>query len=327
MLSKEIEEYVINNFNTDKSFQDKIFGLYREYTKLYVSNFENFKNSPKSFWEFFVTYSDFLLRNTSGITEEYLFRNGLAMKRMLEGQISSKLVDEEQRSFVTMVEKIAPKRKSKILDVGPGVVAYSSILFGQDKHNVSAMDKYFWLSDESLSKLKVNAISRYLTQDASIDDYDIVVGKLPCSAIDTIVYLCKKYNKPYFIETCDCEMPTMEYFYKKWNIHKTIPIKKQPNCTQGNSGKFCSLEEPVVIGKDDWISWERMLPELDNDIGFYGSYVFNVGSKKDVCKIIAKNINRLKKSREDYKGGTVFSISVANSNNKWFKAEDEKEID
>lgn len=273
-----------------------------------------------------MTYSDFLLR-TIGTDEQQLFKYGNATKRLLQGQICSEITSAEQQCFVDIVDKIAPKRKAKILDVGPGVVAHSSILLGQDKYNVRAMDKYFWLSDKCLEKLNVDAVSKYLTKDIPVDDYDMVVGRLPCSAIDTIVYLCSKYNKPYFIKTCDCEIPPLDYFYKKWNIDKSLPIKKQPEWVESVSGKFCSLETPVVVSSDDWFSWEKLLPELDKDICFCESYAYNVGSKCDIPKLIKKISAKKNKEITRLREKTVMNVSVANSNKKWFVANDEKEKD
>lgn len=53
MLSRELENYILNNFNAEKSFQDKLLGLYKEFTKENINNFEDFKKSPERFWDFF----------------------------------------------------------------------------------------------------------------------------------------------------------------------------------------------------------------------------------------------------------------------------------
>ena len=95
-----------------------------------------------------------------------------------------------------------------LLDVGCGRVApLSSINLAENTRLVSAMDKHL-LSPTTLAKLGVNPIYGYFDQKTDVENYDFVTGRTPCGAIQSIVENCSSNNKPYFIETCDCQLPS-----------------------------------------------------------------------------------------------------------------------
>ena len=53
-----------------------------------------------------------------------------------------------------------------------------------------------------------------MSLESDISDYDIVVGRAPCTAIVPIVTLCKEANKPYIILLCDCDLkPELRTLY------------------------------------------------------------------------------------------------------------------
>ena len=206
---------------------------------------------------------------------------------MLESKVASKYIYTEQSKYAEIVKNLSPSKNSRILDVGTGTVPFSSILLGRDMPNISAMDEYFWFSDESLKNMNVTALKEYFTPKTPIDNYDMIVGRAPCTAIDSIVYLCSKYKKPYFIETCECNVPSLDYFYRKWGISKSSPAK-QPEWQEAMSSNFKWIVEDIDVDELDWMmGWQKTLPELDKNINFYGSYAYNVGeSSENVEKLI-----------------------------------------
>jgi len=310
-MNKELQIYIENNFRQKgQSFRDDLYDLFVEFTKTEVESFEDFKNLPDKFGKFIVSYADFIRNYSGDITEEKLIKAAFLVRKMINNQINDRIRNLDQRAFVDLVEDTVGNKNKHILDVGPGVIPYSSILLGQDFDSVDAMDKNFWISNEALQKLNVTAHSEYLTRNTSVDDFDIIVGRMPCSAIDTIVYLCAKYGKKYFIKTCDCEMPSPDDFYKKWGIAK--PFKD-------------------IISKEDnkinWFGWSTMLPELDKDICFCGDYAFNVGNNIECRNLIEKGYKKEENMDiRPYNNVVTFS-TVDCSRAKWHTINDEKEMD
>ena len=282
----ELEDYVKNNFCvTDNLLLNHLVELYSVYSTYYIKDFNDFKLSSKKFADFLRENIDFLI-DISHTSSKKMNKCCRLAEKLLEGKIANENVHKEQAQYVEIVKQLAPSRDSHILDVGPGNVPYSSILMGQTFAEVSAMDKEFWLSKDSLKSMNVNAIDGLMTKNTSVDAYDMVVGRFPCSAIDYIVYLCNKNKKPYFIETCDCEMPMLDYFYKKWGINKKVNEIRGSTCTETKVGVFdCVVNN---ANKEEWkIGWEKPLKELDKDICFSGRYAYNVGiDNYEVDKII-----------------------------------------
>jgi len=327
-VNKTIENYFINSFNGEDYLYDHLLKLFSIYSSMYVKNFEEFQNSPNTFFKFLMENIDLIKKHYKTLEEKDIIRCFERIKELLGYQIFKRYKHDEQSTFSNIVSNIANNNKNKhVLDVGAGSVPYSSILLGQSIDTVSSMDRYFWLGDECLKNLNVNPISQYFNRETNIDDYDMVVGRFPCSAIDSIVYLCKKYNKKYFIETCDCEMPSPDYFYKKWGIVRNNKNKTQSvNCVQSQSGKFCTLvtiKEPAR----EWFGWSTMLPDIDKDIKSYNSYIYNVGeSSGDIERLIKKYKKTIE--YEDVispQQTKIFSMSkvINKSISNWFVANDE----
>lgn len=132
---------------------------------------------------------------------------------------SSKLTAQQQEYIYIVNKLISNPQSAHLLDVGAGMVApMSSILFAQKVGRVSSMDKHM-LSTETLRKLGVEGIYGYFDSKTSVDQYDMVAGRMPCQAIDSIVEVCSKANTPYFIRTCDCELRDPDN--KNW--HQILP--------------------------------------------------------------------------------------------------------
>lgn len=282
----KLYEYIKNNLkNENVGLRDKLLELYRLYSMTEIENFKDFKESPKNF-------SSFLSENTD-MLEEYssedlasLIMGFVEIKKTLNGQINSLYIHRTQKCFTDIIKDLMNKKSYRVLDVGSGVVGYSSILLGQTFDKVDLMEDYLWPSDECFKKLNVNTHREYFNKNTNIMDFDVVVGRLPCSAIDSIVYLCKKYNKKYFIEMCSCKIPSLNEFYNRWLINggeSSLPKK------WNESGRFSSVGDRLNSSKD-MQSWNKMLPEIDENIRFSGNYAFNIGeSKKDIEMVIASH--------------------------------------
>lgn len=165
-----------------------------------------------------------------------------------------------QKEFVEIVSELSPSKKSShILDVGAGIIPYSSILFGEQFEHASTMDKRFYLTPETLENMNVTPYDQYFDATTPVDNFDIVVGKAPCSAIEHIVRNCAAAGKPYFIELCDCNIPN---------------------------------KKPYIA---DWYGWQNVLPEIDEYVQFYTAettFAFNLGDTNadQVKKVIDKYI-------------------------------------
>ncbi len=113
-----------------------------------------------------------------------------------------------QETFAKEVEELVGRDKSvKILEVGSGEIPFSSIILGNDGYDVTTMDDFF-VSPECLAHFNVKSFRQLFNDTTRVKDYDIVVGRRPCSAIESIVASCKRDNIPYFMKLCGCKSPT-----------------------------------------------------------------------------------------------------------------------
>lgn len=309
-MNKELQTYIANNFGQNgQNLRDDLYDLFVEFTKTQVNCFDDLRDLPEKYGKFVVSYSDYLRSFCENVSEDKLIKAAFLVRKIINNQINDRIRILEQRAFVDLVEDAVGDKHKHVLDVGPGIIPYSSIFLGQDFDNVDAMDKNFWLSEGALKILNVNAHSKCLTKDTNVEDFDIIVGRMPCSAIDTIVYLCSKYGKKYFIETCDCEMPSPDVFYKRWGLER--PFENIINSEN----------------KIEWFGWSTMLPELDKDIAFCGDFAFNVGNNNECKKIIENNYHKQKKE-ESQESKSVIEFSTVNcSQVEWKIVDDEKEMD
>ena len=160
--------------------------------------------------------------------------------------------------FSNIVDTVSPAKHSSILDVGAGKYPYSSILLAEKNYPITSIDRSFFLSNKCLEKMKVNVINAYFDNKTSVDNFDFVVGRFPCTAIEHIVDRCYKSNKPYFIQLCSCNAP---------------------------------ITEPKP--RFSWQRWQSMLSTIDPNIQFYHNYAFNVdATTAQIIDIIRQLRNR-----------------------------------
>ena len=167
--------------------------------------------------------------------------------------LNARSVPVEQ--FANIVDILTPAKHSSIFDVGSGKYPYSSIMLAEKNNIVTSIDRSFYLSNKSLERMKVKVVNAYFDDTTSVGNYDFVVGRFPCSAIEHIVGNCKKSNKPYFIQLCPCNAPVLE-----------------------NKTKFF------------WQRWQALLSSLDPNIQFFHNYAFNIDATPQQVESVIKQI-------------------------------------
>ena len=202
MVNTTLVDYIVQYFGVNNSsFEKSFFDLFKEYSRTMIKTYEDFDNSSNLFWDFFSNHIDLIAKQMPNMSKGKILSRGKTLNSILasNGKV-------EHQNFVDTVTNATGRRDIHVLDVGPGSVPTSSIMMGREFDKVSAMDRSFRLSNESLNSLNVNPIEEYMNRDTDVRNYDMVVGCMPCSAIDVMVYLCAKYKKPYVIKTCACEL-------------------------------------------------------------------------------------------------------------------------
>lgn len=258
-----ISPELIDRFNKNSflpSKENPIIELYSNYSSLEIDDYNRIIDATKEFF-------DFLTNSNIYQTDKFFAFAIHHAKKVITRMVSRFSYENSGQKFANTVHNLSPTKpeNAHILDVGPGIVPYSSLALATSTKKVSAMDDFFLFSNQSLQAMNVNAIEEYFDQNTNIDDYDFVVGSCPCTAIPYIVQKCKNQNKPYFLMLCDCA-----------TYSKKIPI----------------LNEFAELGK---YTWSSILPEIDPKITIFDDYAFNLGSNPDLVKRIILNSNNAKK--------------------------------
>ena len=259
MLNKTCEEFLKEYFSThpvEKSGNNDLIAHYKLFSAFDIKDLRDLSGSPNRYATFLNDNIHLIKTGKSiaiGELPKIIEQARITLNRRLSSAMTKPVSD-----FSHIVADVSPnKKESHVLDVGSGNVPYSSILLGKQFESVSTMDSEFLLSNAALDRMNVNAIDKFFTSSTNVKQYDIVVGKAPCSAIENIVRQCASEGKPYFIELCDCALPTKNY----------------------------------VAG---WSGWQDILPEIDEYVKFYTAgttFAFNLdASEEQVKKVIDKHI-------------------------------------
>lgn len=235
-LTKLFLHYYLSRCSLDKN-QFDVDSLLKEYFKREIKSLDDVRNSGFEFFTFIKNHENKILRKTASSFDFYKEAKHLAQG--VDFATNPKFI-KHNRLFVNLTKEFMSSKNTKLLDVGAGVIPFSSILFAKEYEYVSAMDK-FALTIEFLESLDVHGIEEYFTSNTDISNYDLIVGRNPCSAIPHIVENCAKNNKPYIIELCECELPDINPF-------------------TGKSVK----------------GWDEILPYVDNKIRFYNDFAYNI---------------------------------------------------
>lgn len=215
---------------------DKLFDIY---TKLEVYTIEDLIRDHSDFHSFIKDHMDFFIleEGDENIISKCAFDKLRDFKLIANKYYGSYRLHQEE--FVSAIKKLVGGDKSaKILEVGSGGVPYSSILLGMDGYNIYSMDN-FNISEKCLERFNVKSYRQLFNAKTSVKDYDIVVGRRPCSAIEHIVTNCSRDNVDYYLRLCSCNAP---------------------------GGVF--------------ESWKTVLSELDSNIRYKHSYVYNFNASK-----------------------------------------------
>ena len=266
-----LQDYILSDSFANSTIVEGLFGLYKMFTALEVKSVEDLKNSPQEFNKFLLR-NVHLLMDSSGQTREKVLSNIEFAFDSINTRIRCAMTPYVA-DYASIVKELFPSQKDMhILDVGSGSIPYSAFLEGETFAHVSTMDYEFYLPNETMQTLNVNGIKNLFKAHTKVNQYDAVVGKQPCSAIEHMVKNCKKENKPYLIQLCDCCLP--------------------------DKGKHI----------DEWYGWQDVLPSIDPNVKFYEDYAFNVdATEAQVKKIIDKYAPKEEVEYEDVISPKVFA--------------------
>lgn len=239
-MQKECREFLENYIHSSYSGRKSraFYQLFKLYSAYEVHRQEDITPAIDEFFDFLTTCDDVPMLKRDTLTPLQLASvKTKNLHRYLESPITP-----AQLGYSKIIQKIAPKgTKTSFLDVGAGLHPKSSLYLVGKFKKVSAIDKEFLLSVESLTGMNIHPIEGTFSTETDISGYDLVGGRFPCSAIEAIVTKCTKEKKPYFIQLCDCSLP------------------KNPD----------PIKYPV------W-TWAQILAPIDPNIRFYGSCAYNV---------------------------------------------------
>ncbi len=185
---------------------DRLFDIY---TAVEITTLQDLYKDHNDFRTFIVDNMEFF--NNEDKDDRRLISSVAFLKLRCFRIITNKFFRthrEYQETFAKEVEAVVGHDKSvKILEVGSGEVPFSSIILGSDGYDVTTMDD-FYISPKCLENFSVKSFRQLFNDTTRVKDFDIVVGRRPCSAIENIVASCKRDNVPYFMKLCGCKSPT-----------------------------------------------------------------------------------------------------------------------
>ena len=184
---------------------DKLFNIYLAGE---IEKIEDFHSEPKDFHTFILDNLNYF--NCTDEEDEFFVGSIAYDKIRAFKPVANKYFRTyrvHQEHFAKEVEELVNyDKRARILEVGSGEVPYSSILLGRDGYNVTSMDN-FCVSEDCLAKFNVKSFRQMFNAKTSVKNYDIVVARRPCSAIENIVANCHREKIPYFMRLCGCNAP------------------------------------------------------------------------------------------------------------------------
>ncbi len=264
-LSSCVKNSIFGNTRFGKNRYD-IYSLYKLYSLYECKDLADLLYKWNNFCEFILKKKNKIIE--SAIKNQISFRDiNFNLKSQVKDEIEEQLYDlkrkiqfvfnpdnsHEKRIFSGVVGEIIKGTNSSVLDVGSGPVPDTSFMLAEKAKKVFAMDDFI-VALEFIKKRGVEPIEDMFDDKTNIDNYNIVVGKTPCSAIKSIVKVCSKTNTPYFIKLCDCD-----------------------------------LENQTMSNGAVPYSWKEFLPEIDRNIKFFRKYAYNLDiSKSQLEKLISR---------------------------------------
>ena len=263
-----LRKYIQSHKFSSEGFN--FYDVFKEFSTYTIHSVEDMLTAPEAFENFLnVNYDCFNFENNEE-AQKFETETPLFLRRL--HPLTRAKIHYKHKPYSKACVEIAPfKEQTKILEVGSGFIPYSSMVMAKEFDNLTSMDK-FMFSPESLKHFNINAVEGYFNKDTSVEDYDFIVGRRPCSAIESIVQNASKANKPYFLQLCCCDLE---------NIAKREGIYRE---------------------------WEDILPEYDPNIKFIDNYAFNIDATVgQVSNILEQSKNQIVKNmvEEDFLPGNT----------------------
>jgi len=283
-------------YDVEKSNYSMLSRLYVKYLEEEVDSVDRLIHMVSTENENYRELTDFLLSNAESfkISKEILeLRHETNPTKVLERDIIKTVFQyriyqmalKNAQKFVNITSGVITG--SRLLEVGSGAqMPISTLLFSKTFQGMGTMDKFstYWSSRKMFQNLGINTINEYFDNNTDINQYDILVGSAPCSAITPMVEQCaKKENsdKEYFIQMCSCYSPRngltgfVEYLKEKDNRLKCFVFRP-------------SYED--IIKKEFFIANDEELYEWDN------VYITNSSKHQDdIMSVIHDNFTTQEK--------------------------------
>lgn len=272
-MKTQTREFLLNfikthYLNDDYTLQNLFFGIYSEDE---FKDIDELLNGINEFFDFFINHIQDIKFDTATINKNDLINEIESSRENIKHTYNNRIIKNQAQFSDSITNSLKNPSEMSLLDVGTGYSSISSLLFAKRFKKVTAIDSHFMLSTLALKNMNVKVINSYFDNDTDLSDFDIVVGRAPCSAIEPIVDNCSNHNKPYIIMLCDCDL------------------------------------KPQLKKNTDSLGWENVLPQLDPNIKFLNGYAYNVQNldfndtllKRFVSKIPKyKMINQSKSSQK-----------------------------
>ena len=205
---KEKTEKILKGIIESGVFVKNIPDLFDVYTEFEITKYEDIFNCKKDFSTFIVNNKRWFVDYSTDCEKEIKhLASDVSLNLTYFGIKFSNKVRCDNEIFADNVLHIMEGNGlHKVLDVGCGAMALSSIYLAKNGVEVSCVDPKLVLSKQTLKNLGVKS---YKCKFSEIDfsNYDLVVAKSPCPSIEELVLTCEKYGAPFFIELCDCNAP------------------------------------------------------------------------------------------------------------------------
>ena len=180
--------------------------LFDIYSTFEICSVEDLFRDHSAFQEFFKSIEGLFLEEDVKSARLSAYRRIYAMKILSrKSQLSHRGYHE---NFAKIVKRLVGFDKDiNIMEVGSGLIPYSSMLLGVDGFNVTSIDNIYLSQKCLMDNFNVKSYREFFHNRTNISGMDVVVGRKPCSAIRPIVEKCSKKKTPYFVRLCGCDTP------------------------------------------------------------------------------------------------------------------------
>lgn len=279
-----LTEFIENNVYGSDGYD--FYDLFKLFSALEVRSVEDLLDAPQKY-EAFLQKNIHLIKQADDTMPHRLSALAKIARENIEKDFQKLNVDEQEKFSMIVKEMLQNDPSLKILDVGAGKYPLSSAFIAKHFDNVSTMDEDFAIANQAIKAMNVNPVKGHFSERTPIDNYDVVVGRYPCSAIVPIIKQCASQNKPYIISLCLCHLPT----------------------------------KMELLGTD--YGWAEVLPDLDKNAKIYGNFAFNFNIPMEKVKEI---IDKYQPVQQPTTRKTHVSFSEVKYTGKWHLFDDTPNI-